>query len=232
MNLIYVLLIVGVATILLVNGNFIIGSSMIRVHSNEFINGLAKYQILALIVSISVTIAICYLNPASKQFLSTGQLGVIAVKEKWLGINGISSWKINALQLLFFVSIATGIFMFLALKYTDSLANFHLHFIPLILLFSFTNSLAEELIFRFGVVGGLLHQYPKLAIMIVSAVLFGLPHFFGWPSGIAGVIMSGVLGYILCKATIETQGLSIAWTIHFVQDVIIFTALFMMNVKE
>lgn len=44
--------------------------------------------------------------------------------------------------------------------------------------------------------------------------------------------MAGVLGYVLCKATLETTGLGIAWVIHFVQDVIIFTALFMMNVKS
>jgi hypothetical protein len=106
-----------------------------------------------------------------------------------------------------------------------------LSFIPLILLFSFTNSLTEELIFRFGVVGGLFNHYPKVTIMIISAVLFGLPHFLGWPSGFVGVLMAGVLGYILCKGTIETKGLAIAWTIHFVQDIIIFTALFMMNPK-
>ena len=96
----------------------------------------------------------------------------------------------------------------------------------------FFNSLTEELIFRFGIVGSLFNHYPKLTVLIISAILFGLPHYFGWPSGFVGILMSGVLGYILCKATIETKGLSIAWSIHFVQDIIIFTALFMMNVKK
>ncbi|HHX23791.1 MAG TPA: CPBP family intramembrane metalloprotease [Thermoanaerobacterales bacterium] len=71
-----------------------------------------------------------------------------------------------------------------------------------------------------------------MTILIISAILFGLPHYFGFPNGFMGVLMSGVLGYILCKATIETKGLSIAWAIHFVQDIIIFTALLMMNVKQ
>ncbi|MFN3299563.1 MAG: type II CAAX prenyl endopeptidase Rce1 family protein [Sediminibacterium sp.] len=66
---------------------------------------------------------------------------------------------------------------------------------------------------------------------MTSAILFGLPRYFGNPKGIIGVIMSGVLGYILCKATIETRGISIAWTIHFVQDIIIFTAIMMMSIK-
>ncbi len=168
----------------------------------------------------------------SRNDLRIGQLDTLAKKEEWLGINGKSSWAINGIQLLFFVSIATGIFMFLAVKYTNSRNQFQWSFIPWILLFSLTNSLSEELIFRFSIVGGLFDHYPKLVVLTISALLFGLPHYFGYPNGLTGIIMSGVLGYILCKATIETRGLAIAWVIHFTQDVIIFTALMMMNVKQ
>jgi membrane protease YdiL (CAAX protease family) len=232
MKMFYTLLVVGIATALLVTAGAFTNQITLQIHPNTFVNGLAKYQVFALVVGILTTIAILILNPESKQFLNIGQLSTISEKEKWLGINGKSSWKLNGLQLLLFVSIATGVFMFLAVKYTNSINNFQWSFIPLILLFSLTNSLAEELIFRFGIVGGLFNQYPKLILLIISAVLFGLPHYFGSPSGVIGILMSGVLGYILCKATIETKGLSIAWTIHFVQDVIIFTALIIMNVKQ
>ena len=120
---------------------------------------MAKYQVFALTVGILTTIAVLILNLDSKQFLNIGQLNIIAEKEKWLGINGKSSWTATVLQLLFFVSTATGIFMFLAAKYTNSLGNFQWSFIPLILLFSLTNSLTEELIFRFGIVGGLFNRH-------------------------------------------------------------------------
>lgn len=232
MKMTYTVLIISIATILLVNAKLFTNRVNLQIHTNNFVNELAKYQIFALAVGILVTIIIQILIPSSKQFFHIGQLNIIAEKENWLGINGKSSWMVNGIQLLFFVSIATGIFMFLAVKNTNSMNNFQWSFIPLILLFSFTNSLAEELIFRFGIVGGLFHNYPKLTILIISAIFFGLPHYFGWPNGFLGVIMSGMLGYILCKATLETKGLSIAWTIHFVQDIIIFTALFMMNVKR
>jgi len=232
MKMFYTLLIVVIATVLLATVGTFINESTLQIHPNRFVNGLAKYQVFALTVGILTTIAILILNPESKQFLNIGQLSTIAEKEKWLGINGKSSWTVNGLQLLFFVSLATGIFMFLAVKYTNSIENFQWPFIPLVLLFSLTNSLTEELIFRFGIVGGLFSHYPKLTILIISAMLFGLPHYFGFPSGFTGVLMSGVLGYILCKVTIETKGLSIAWTIHFVQDIIIFTALLMMNFNK
>lgn len=229
MKMFYTLLIVGIATVLLVTAATFANHISLQIHPDNFVNGLAKYQTFALLVGILTTTVVLILNPESKQFLNIGQLNTIAEKEKWLGINGKSSWTVNGLQLLFFISFATGIFMFLAVKYTNSLDNFQWGFIPLVLLFSLTNALTEELIFRFGIVGGLFNHYPKLTILVVSAILFGLPHYWGNPGGVIGVGMSGVLGYILCKATIETKGLSIALTIHFVQDIIIFTALFMMN---
>lgn len=232
MKMFYTLLIAGISTVLLITSGTFTNEITFQIHPDNFVNSLAKYQIFALTVGILSTIAILILNSESKQFLSIGQLNIIAEKEKWLGINGKSSWKANGLQLLFFVSIATGIFMFMAVKYTNSISNFQWSFIPLVLLFSLTNSLTEELIFRFGIVGGLFDYYPKLTILIISAILFGLPHYFGFPNGFIGILMSGVLGYILCKVTMETKGLSIAWTIHCVQDIIIFTALMMMNVKQ
>lgn len=230
MKTFYTLILTGIATLLLVTFGTFSDKVSFQLHPNSFVNNMAKYQLFAGGVAALVVISVLRLNKQSKQLLGIGKVHSIAVKEKWLGINGKSSWKINGLQLLVFVSLATGTFMFLGVQYTNSIDNFKWTFMPLVLLFSFTNSLAEELIFRFGIVGGLSNELPKGTVLIISAMLFGVPHYFGFPSGIIGVIMSGILGYILCKATMETKGLSIAWGIHFVQDIIIFTALMMMNV--
>jgi hypothetical protein len=43
--------------------------------------------------------------------------------------------------------------------------------------------------------------------------------------------MAGILGYLLSQIVYETRGLGLAWFIHFVQDVIIYTALMMINVR-
>ena len=58
-------------------------------------------------------------------------------------------------------------------------------------------------------------------ILLISAALFGVPHYFGTPSGIPGVLMAGFLGWLLALSLIETQGLLVAWALHFVQDVVI-----------
>lgn len=232
MKMLYTLLIVCIAGVLLITGGKLIPQLSRQFHPDSFINDLSKYQLFASLIAVLALVCTVIVNPESKQFLRIGQLDAIPVKETWLGINGKASWLVNGFQLLFFISLATGIFMFIVVKYTNSLENFQWNFVPYILLFSLTNSLAEELIFRFAIVGGLTGYSSKIMMLILSAVLFGLPHFFGNPGGIIGVIMSAVLGYILCKAAIETKGLMIPWTIHFVQDVIIFTALMMMNAEH
>lgn len=223
--------IVCAGAVMLIGSGIFLNNIELELHHHPFINGLAKYQLLALIIGCMTMVTFLTLNPQSKIILRIGDLSTIAEKEKWLGINGKSTWFKNGLQLLAWISLATGIFMFSGVAYTHSLNNFHWWFIPYVVLFSLTNSFAEEMIFRFGLIAGLENYYPKIAISILSAILFGLPHYFGNPGGLIGVVMSGLLGYILCKATIETKGIAVAWKIHFVQDIIIFTAVMMMSIK-
>lgn len=47
------------------------------------------------------------------------------------------------------------------------------------------------------------------------------------PNGIPGVELASFLGWFLGKSLLETKGFFWAWTIHFVQDVFIFTFLAM-----
>jgi len=221
-----------IITLSLITANKFLPSVALILNNNPFVSSLLKYQLFAFLLAIGVTYITIKISPDSKNILTFGNLSVIAGKEKWLGINGKKTWKSNSIQLLFFISIATGIFMFLAVKYTNSLSNFNWAFIPIVLLISLTNSFSEEIIYRFAIHGNLINNASKLTVLILSAILFGLPHYLGFPSGIIGVVMAGLLGYILSKATYETQGIGIAWTIHFVQDIIIFTALFMMKLKS
>jgi membrane protease YdiL (CAAX protease family) len=116
----------------------------------------------------------------------------------------------------------------MVLDASGALNHFDWNLLPCICFCALLNALSEELIFRFVIHGNLQDVVPKKNVLMLSAVLFGLPHYWGYPSGLVGVAMAGFLGYVLSKITYETQGLGLAWGIHFVQDVIIFTALFMM----
>ncbi|TLU55755.1 MAG: CPBP family intramembrane metalloprotease [Chlorobium sp.] len=61
---------------------------------------------------------------------------------------------------------------------------------------------------------------------LFSALLFGIPHYFGYPGKIPGVVLSGFLGWLLSLSVLQTGGIAWALALHFVQDLVIFTLLF------
>lgn len=98
----------------------------------------------------------------------------------------------------------------------------------LIVLFALNNSFVEEVTFRHTFAS--IVEYHKLNPNIsnaMSMIIFGSVHSFGTPGKIPGVLLAGFLGWFLSKSIHETKGFFWAWLIHFVQDVIIMTALFL-----
>jgi len=66
------------------------------------------------------------------------------------------------------------------------------------------------------------HAVGKHHSILLTAVFFGLAHFFSVPYGIIGVLMSFLLSYFLSKAMMEVKGIFCSWVIHILQDVAIF----------
>lgn len=95
----------------------------------------------------------------------------------------------------------------------------------LALLYALSNSFVEESITRLGVVVCLKDRLPHNQIALISGGLFGLVHYWGNPGGLPGVFLAFFLGWFLAKSILETKGIFWAWLIHFLQDIIIITAL-------
>ena len=107
-----------------------------------------------------------------------------------------------------------------------------LPFTPWVILFSATNAFAEETIFRLGIVSPLSGQLSIPVIILLSGILFGIPHYFGMPKGLLGVLMAGFLGWLLAMSVVETQGMFLAWAVHFVQDVVIIASVFLIEASK
>lgn len=122
-------------------------------------------------------------------------------------------------------TLGTALLMsFSVLSENGTVNRSFLGLLPLVLTFSASNAWSEEIFSRFVIVAGLYEKLKPEFICWISAAIFGLPHFFGTPSGFFGVIMSGLLGWLLAKSVIETKSLGWALLIHFLQDLIIFGA--------
>lgn len=104
--------------------------------------------------------------------------------------------------------------------------------LPWVLLISFSNSFSEEVIYRLGVVVPLIGVIDTDVILLISAIAFGLPHLRGMPNGIVGALMAGLLGWLLAKSMVETSGIFWAWLIHFLQDIVIFSALVLAETRK
>jgi membrane protease YdiL (CAAX protease family) len=91
------------------------------------------------------------------------------------------------------------------------------------------NAFTEEAITRLSVVTALDGVFSRPTIYMISALIFGVPHYFGVPGGLLGALMAAFLGWLLARSIAETEGIFWAWFIHFLQDVIIFTSLFLVS---
>jgi membrane protease YdiL (CAAX protease family) len=158
-----------------------------------------------------------------------GNISATGEELKILGIKKGDSWLKTGISLSIIISVVTGIFMFFQLRGLSIDYSLLRTGILWILLFSLMNSFSEEMIFRVGINVPLNGLLSPNNIFLISAVIFGLAHISGMPSGIIGVILAGFLGYILSKSVHETNGIFWAWLIHFLQDVIIIGSVYLMR---
>lgn len=205
----------------------------LQVSEDEFIASQFKYQILLLLLALITTAALYSLNSeVMAKFLSLGNISAPTSPVPIFGIKEGESWLSLGLSLSFFITLITALFMYFQVKASGINMGLLVPAIGWVLLFSFTNSLSEEIIFRLGMVGALHGVVTPEALMMISAVIFGLAHYSGMPSGMVGMFMAGLLGWLLMKSVLETHGIFWAWFIHFLQDIVIFSGLLLLKAKS
>lgn len=201
-------------------------------HSNKIVDTQIKFQSLQLALTAIVLLLVYLLNPENfAHFFRVGDIHVHISKIAWLGVTGNETWLEIAFTLGLFITLGTGIFMFFQLKKAGVDYRYFWFSLLWAIPFSVANAFSEEAIFRIGIVSPLFGIFSVSAIVLISGIVFGAPHYFGMPSGIVGALMAGFLGWLLAMSLIESQGLLIAWAIHFAQDVVIITSMILMSRK-
>jgi uncharacterized protein len=228
MEIIPALVIVGVATAIILSLGRFAERSPFSVSNLEYINAQAKYQALLFGVAILVLLAISVVNGANfLLFLGPGNITAPAKGVSRLGISEGESWLSLGTSLSFFITLATTTFVYLPLRKSGVSLKRLLPHLQWVLLFSLTNSFSEEVVYRLGVIVPLAGSVDTAYILLISAAAFGAPHLRGMPNGIVGALMAGLLGWLLAKSVVETNGIFWAWFIHALQDIVIFSAFVM-----
>lgn len=196
--------------------------------------GYYASSVLLKLVSTIPLIALLLLLFKSPEevYLGKGDLSVKAEPIKWLGIhpNWVTWRKLSILSAL---AISGGTLLLTLITVTgfsvpETFGALPRH-MPAIVLFALINSLSEGFMFRNAILGSLRRALPKEQVLLIAAAFFGMAHFYGAPSGIVGIVMSGLLGWYMSRSMYETGGLVSSWIIHFMQDVVIFATLFLLG---
>jgi len=200
---------------------------------NAVVDFQIKFQSLQLILTAFVLLCVYWLNPTNfALFFQIGDVNAHISQITWLGITGNETWLQIAFSLGLFITLGTAIFMFFQLKKEGVDYRYFWYSLLWAIPFSIANAFSEEAIFRIGIVSPLYGLLSVPIILLISGALFGIPHYFGTPSGVIGVLMAGFLGWLLAMALVETQGIFLAWAIHFVQDVVIITAMLLISKRK
>lgn len=155
-------------------------------------------------------------------FLVRGQLDAPITPVRWLGFPRPEPWTHFGTKWIVFLSFGMVVLLnIFGTVHIDALIA-ALGLMPVILLLSALNAFNEEVTYRSAQLGPLEPVVGSRQALWITAVLFAVMHYYSAINGVAGVILTVFMGWMLTKAMLETRGFFWSWLIHFSQDVIIF----------
>lgn len=194
------------------------------------LNHELSYQLLTLgLFVVFVLLSIMLGGKDVLRYLRPNRFSGPITPVPWFGIRPKEgeNWLHLGFNFLGIITVVTSVAVYFQVLHRETF-SFKLWCVLLpALVFAATNALVEEGIYRFAITGVFLRNgFSAHTAAITSGVVFGGVHYFGTPGGVPGMFLAGFLGWFLSKSVAENQGFGWAWVIHFVQDVVIFTAAF------
>jgi membrane protease YdiL (CAAX protease family) len=184
---------------------------------------LVAYQSVTLLGAILLAVATALMT-GWPGVLRVGDMDAPASNVAWMGFGDADGWGTVGLPMVVWPFVATTVVVWLQVVRgalwagSDSTRRMALA-VAWSLPFAAMNALTEELVFRAVPIQMLSGHLDDLVIAVACGALFGVPHWFGTPGKLPGVVMAGFLGWVMAQSVLDTGGLGWAWTIHVVQDV-------------
>ncbi len=160
-------------------------------------------------------------------FLMRGDISALAEPSRLIGMKKPEPW--TRIGTVFALIFTAGSAVFVVLSFhpsTEALAGIT-PLLPTILLLATMNGFNEEFTLRAAPLSELVPAVGKEQALLLTTYFFGIGHFYGVPPNVIGVALAGFLGWFLGKSILETRGFFWAWTIHLLQDILVFTLLAM-----
>jgi membrane protease YdiL (CAAX protease family) len=120
------------------------------------------------------------------------------------------------------VVMGFAMLVYLQTTATEASGAAAVRYLPLALLLAAMNSFAEEMLYRGALLAPLLRRVTRDQAISMTAVLFGIAHYHGTPSGFPGMALTFIAGWVFGLAMVETRSILLPWFLHFVPDAVIF----------
>jgi membrane protease YdiL (CAAX protease family) len=191
--------------------------------ASSFVRDIGSVQIPRVTTGLLLVMIMLALMGGFKQFfLVKGDLNARAAPIPLI-MTRPSSWNIlgPAIAAAMPLGLLVFVFAFGSLPSLQSLKGIPA-LLPFVFLFAASNAFGEEMLYRAPWLGALENPVGPAQALLMTAVYFGIEHFYGVPYGILGVILAFIPGWLIGKSMLETRGFFWAWFIHFWMDVVIF----------
>jgi len=147
-------------------------------------------------------------------FVSSGGQGKL-----WIGLGIVAAVVMGLTMLVYQQTMAPGA------RNTAGAVRY----LPLALVLAAMNAFAEEMLYRGVLFAPLLRQVTANQAIAMTAVLFGIAHYHGTPSGLPGMALTFIAGWIFGLAMVETRSILLPWFLHFIPDAVIYVASALQN---
>ena len=158
-------------------------------------------------------------------FLCVGNPSAPAQPIPFLGLRRSVPWSSLGPAFILVFAVFLAPYLYLTVHPNFSVSDRIVRTFPWSLAVATLNAASEEFQFRCVLLAHLRENFSSEEMVLLTAVFFGLGHYYGQPSGPLGVLMAGVAGWIWARSMIDTRGSVWAFLIHMVQDIVIFTFL-------
>jgi membrane protease YdiL (CAAX protease family) len=147
-------------------------------------------------------------------FVSSGGHGKL-----WIGSGVVAALVMGFTMVVYFQTTAAG---------ARGTAG-TIRYLPLALVLAAMNSFAEEMLYRGVLFGPLLRHVTANRAISMTALLFGIAHYHGTPSGFPGMGLTFIAGWVFGLAMVETRSILLPWFLHFVPDAVIYVTSALQN---
>jgi membrane protease YdiL (CAAX protease family) len=158
-------------------------------------------------------------------FLCKGNPAAPAQPIRFLGLRKPVPWTWLGPAFIIVFAVVLAPYLYLTVHPNFNVSERILRTFPWSLAVATLNAASEEFQFRSVLLAHLRNVFGPAENILLTAVFFGIGHYYGQPSGPLGVLMAGFAGWVWARSMVDTRGGVWAFLIHMAQDIVIFTFL-------